>query len=120
MDATAVPTAREPNVVDAPPVISVQGLTAGYGELAAIRGVDLDVRPGEVVALIGPNGAGKTTTLRAIVGVIRPLSGEVRWKGEIVAKALHLRTRDGLAYVPEDRSIFKSLTVRDNLLLGTG
>jgi branched-chain amino acid transport system ATP-binding protein len=120
MDATAVPTAREPKVLDASPVISVQGLTAGYGELAAIRGVDLDVRPGEVVALIGPNGAGKTTTLRAIVGVIRPLSGEVRWKGEIVAKALHLRTRDGLAYVPEERSIFKSLTVRDNLLLGTG
>jgi branched-chain amino acid transport system ATP-binding protein len=120
MNAPAVPAATETKEVDAQPVMSVHNLTAGYGELAAVRGVDLEVHPGEVVALIGPNGAGKTTTLRAVVGVIRPLGGEVRWKGEIVAKPLHLRTRDGLAYVPEERSIFKSLTVRDNLLLGSG
>ncbi len=107
-------------VLQPAPVISVRNLTAGYGELAAVRGIEFDVHAGEVMALIGPNGAGKTTTLRAVVGAIRPMAGEISWKGEKVSKPLHQRVQDGLGYVPEERSIFKSLNVRDNLLLGSG
>ena len=102
------------------PVLELKGVTAGYGDLSAIRNICLAVCPGEVVALFGPNGAGKTTTLMAAVGQLPRSSGQVLWRGEESSSALHRLARQGLCYVPEERSIISSLSARDNLKLGSG
>jgi sulfate-transporting ATPase len=95
-------------------------LTAGYGSLPAVRNLDLRIDEGEVVALLGPNGAGKTTTLLTLAGELAPLGGAVRWKGEPTHDPLHVRAREGLALITEERSIFKRLTTAANLRLGRG
>ncbi|OZG26321.1 ABC transporter ATP-binding protein [Williamsia sp. 1138] len=101
-------------------VLDVHALTSGYGDLAAIREVSLTVGAGEVVALFGPNGAGKSTTLSAIVGVLPTMSGQVRWLGQQRPKSLTRFAREGLAFVPEGRSVISDLSVQDNLRLGSG
>jgi branched-chain amino acid transport system ATP-binding protein len=102
-----------------PPLLRVEGLEAGYGDLVAVRDVSLTVEPGELVALIGSNGAGKTTTLRAICGLIRPRRGVVELAGAridgLASAAIAAR---GIAHVPEGRQLFPSMTVRENLELG--
>jgi len=105
---------------DAEPLIEARGLSAGYGDLAAVRDVDLVVRPGEVVALLGPNGAGKTTTLLTLAGELKPLSGTVLWQGRPASARLHRRAREGMAFVPEERSVFMQLSAAENLRLGRG
>jgi branched-chain amino acid transport system ATP-binding protein len=102
------------------PVLALEHVTAGYGDLSAIRDVSLQIGPGEVVALFGPNGAGKTTTLRAAVGRLSPIAGQVFWRGQPCSAPLHRLARDGLAYIPEERSIISDLSTRDNLKLGRG
>lgn len=102
------------------PVLELRAVTAGYGDLAAIRDVSLAICPGEVVALFGPNGAGKTTTLMAAVGQLPRSNGQVLWRGEESPSALHRLARQGLCYVPEERSIISSLSALDNLRLGRG
>jgi branched-chain amino acid transport system ATP-binding protein len=102
------------------PVLELVGVTAGYGDLAAVRDISLRVHAGEVVALFGPNGAGKTTTLMAAVGVLPRMGGTVLWKGEPSPRRLHRLCRAGLAYVPEGRSVISGLSTRDNLRLGRG
>jgi branched-chain amino acid transport system ATP-binding protein len=101
------------------PLLQLRGVSAHYGVIQALRGVSLEVREGEVVALIGANGAGKTTTLRAISGTIAPTAGSIRFRDEEIAgrPAHHLVAR-GLAHAPEGRGIFLNLTVRENLELG--
>jgi ABC-type branched-subunit amino acid transport system ATPase component/branched-subunit amino acid ABC-type transport system permease component len=101
-------------------ILSCTALTAGYGGTPVVQGVDLSVGPGEVVAILGPNGAGKTTTLLALSGAIPPLSGSVLWQGARTRDALYRRVRAGMAFVPEERSVFTSLSVADNLRLGRG
>lgn len=101
-------------------VLRVEGVTAGYGDLAAVRDVTLEIAAGEVVALFGPNGSGKTTTLLASVGVLPISKGEVHWKGRAAPRRLHLMARAGLAFVPEERSIVAGLSTHDNLRLGRG
>jgi branched-chain amino acid transport system ATP-binding protein len=99
--------------------LHIDALTAGYGAASAVRGVDLFVEPGEVVALLGANGAGKTTTLLAAAGVIRPTGGEIRLFGRSVTGLRpHRIARDGLVLVPDDRGVFHGLSVRENLRLG--
>jgi branched-chain amino acid transport system ATP-binding protein len=94
------------------------GLSAGYAEVPVVRELNLEVRPGEVVALLGPNGAGKTTTLETIAGLNRPISGTVELSGENVGGTpAHLLARRGLALVPEGRALFPGLTVREHLRL---
>jgi len=94
------------------------GLSAGYGGLAAVHGLDLRVAEGEVVALLGPNGAGKTTTLLAIAGVLPVLSGDLWVLGTKVERSRpHTIARLGLALVPEDRGLFYQLTVAENFRL---
>lgn len=102
------------------PVLELRGLSAGYDDLAVVRDVDLTLAPGEIVALLGPNGVGKSTTLLTAAGELPALAGEVRWLGAPVTSPLHQRARQGLAFVPEERSVLMSMTVRDNLLLGAG
>jgi ABC-type branched-subunit amino acid transport system ATPase component len=99
-------------------LLSARGLTAGYAGASVVRGVDIEVHPGEVVALLGPNGAGKTTTMLTLAGELRPQGGEVSWLGEQRSAPLHRRARRGLGFVSEERSIFTGLTVKQNLAVG--
>jgi len=101
----------------AAPLITTRALSAGYGSQPVVKDLDIEVRPGEVVALLGPNGAGKTTTLRALSGSLAPMAGEVRWLGEPGRAPLHRRARQGLAYVGE-RAVFTLLDTADNLRVG--
>jgi branched-chain amino acid transport system ATP-binding protein len=102
-----------------PPILSVSDLHVSYGAIEALRGVSLEVREGEVVALIGANGAGKTTTLRAVSGMIRAASGAVRLHGEeVTGLPSHRLVARGMAHAPEGRGIFLNLTTLENLELG--
>jgi branched-chain amino acid transport system ATP-binding protein len=98
--------------------LSVRDLQGWYGESQALHGMNFDVARGEVVTLLGRNGAGKTTTLRAIMGLLRKRSGEVRFGGEnLIGRMPEYIARRGIAYCPEERGIFASLTVEENLFL---
>ena len=88
-----------------------------YGDRTVVRGVSLEVTPGEVVGLLGPNGAGKTTTFYMVVGVEAPDKGEIRWCGtSINAMPMHRRARRGIGYLPQEASVFRGLTVWENLM----
>lgn len=102
-----------------PSGISIEGLKVRYGKLEAVKQLDLSLRGGELVAVVGPNGAGKSTTVRSLAGLVTPVSGNVLIDG-INANRLspEARVRLNLAFVPEDRGIFRRLTVRENLKLG--
>ena len=100
--------------------LTVSHLTAGYGAVAVVRDVSLRVAPGEAVALLGRNGAGKTTTLMAIAGALRPMAGSVAIDGRPVTGLPSFRiARLGLSLVPQGRRVFPTLSVRENLLLGS-
>ena len=101
-------------------LIAAHELTAGYGDLPAVRDLNLAVYPGEVVALLGPNGAGKSTTLLSLAGELPLLSGEVKFLGEATTLPLHRRARAGLAFVPEERTVISKMSTADNLKLGRG
>lgn len=99
-------------------MLRVRGLDAWYGKSQVLRGVDLEIAAGEIVALLGRNGAGRSTTLKAIMGAITR-AGSIMFDGEeIGALAPHEVARRGLGYVPEDRAIFPGLSVEENLVLG--
>ena len=99
----------------------VRDLSAGYRGVPVVRELNLEVRPGEVVALLGPNGAGKTTTLETIAGLNRPISGTVELSGQNVGGTpAYVLARRGLALVPEGRALFPGLTVREHLRLAGG
>jgi branched-chain amino acid transport system ATP-binding protein len=100
-------------------VLEVEGLRAGYGPAEILFGVSLRLARGEVAALMGRNGAGKSTTLKAIMGLVPPRAGRVRFAGRDIAGLAAFRiARLGLGYVPEDRRIFTDLTVAENLEVG--
>jgi branched-chain amino acid transport system ATP-binding protein len=99
------------------PLLSVEGLTAGYGAAQVLFGVDFEVGEGEAVALLGRNGMGKTTTVRAVMGLIRPWQGRVRVRGvDLTGARPHRIARAGLGLVPEGRQVFPTLSVEENLL----
>lgn len=103
----------------ADPVLDVTGLKAGYGPAEVLFGVDLTLARGEVAALMGRNGAGKSTTMKAIMGLLPPRAGTVRFAGQDITAWEPFRiARLGLGYVPEDRRIFTDLTVSENLEVG--
>ena len=100
-------------------LLKVEGLRVSYGRIEAVRGIDLEVAPGEFVGIIGSNGAGKTSALRAIAGVHTPAGGTVTFNGtSITGLPSHAVVGRGLAMVPEGRMIFADQTVEDNLALG--
>jgi ABC-type branched-subunit amino acid transport system ATPase component len=100
-------------------LLAIERLTAGYDRAAVIRELDVTVGAGEIVALLGANGAGKTTTLRAISGLVRPLSGRVVFAGRDLARVSPTkRARLGIAHVPEGRGIFYGLTVAEHFRIG--
>ena len=99
-------------------MLEVRDLHAYYGKSHILQGISLAVGQGEIVSLLGRNGAGRSTTVKTIMGEVPPL-GEIRFKGErIDGLPSHAIARKGIGYVPEDRAIFPTLTVRENLLLG--
>ena len=101
-------------------MLQVEQLTVSHGRILAVAGLTLAVDEGETVALIGPNGAGKTTTLSTIVGLLRPDAGAIRFQGRsLIGLPPERIARLGVSLVPESRQIFSTLTVRENLLLGT-
>lgn len=101
------------------PRLEVEGLSAGHGALQVVRQVSFAVMPGEIVALLGPNGAGKSTVLHALAGLLRPVSGCIRFDGErIEALAPEHVSRRGVALVSESSNLFLGMTVEENLRLG--
>jgi len=103
----------------AEPIIEIEGLGAGYGDVRVLWDVSLSVEAGEIACIVGSNGAGKTTLLRAISGLVRASAGSIRMAGEdITALPADRILARGIAHVPEGRRLFRGLTVRDNLLLG--
>lgn len=101
-------------------VLETRGLNAGYGDVTVVWDLNVQVRAGEVVAILGRNGAGKTTSLLTMSGALRPQSGEIHFLGEADRSSLSGRARRGLGLMTDDRSIFFSLTVRENLRLARG
>ncbi|MBW6468100.1 MAG: ABC transporter ATP-binding protein [Anaerosomatales bacterium] len=100
-------------------VLSVEGLHAGYGRVAVLRGIDMRVAEGELVTLIGANGAGKSTLLKALVGLVPPSGGTIRFLGNDITRLRPERAvRAGLALVPEGRMLFGPMSVEENLELG--
>lgn len=100
-------------------MLQVESLEVRYGQIRAVKGVDLEVSSGEIVALLGANGSGKTSTVKAIVGLV-PYSGVVRYDGTVLSPMMAERNvRKGLALVPEGRGILGGMTVHENLLMGT-
>jgi branched-chain amino acid transport system ATP-binding protein len=100
------------------PVLSANGLCAGYGAVSVISDLDLEVHGGEMVALLGINGAGKTTTVRALSGQIKPTAGVVSFLGQPTSAPLHRRAKAGMRVITEERSAFMGLTTAENLRLG--
>ncbi|MCE4610516.1 MAG: ABC transporter ATP-binding protein [Desulfurococcales archaeon] len=97
----------------------VRGLEAGYGEMQVLWSVDIEVEKGSFTVILGPNGAGKTTLLKAIMGIVRPFSGKIVYRGEDVTYTPpHKKVEMGITLVPEGRRLFPELTVEENLILG--
>jgi ABC-type lipoprotein export system ATPase subunit len=100
-------------------LLSLSAVTAGYGAGLILKGVNLEVRQGEIICLIGPNGAGKSTVLKTVSGLLRPRSGSVTFAGEEIG---NLTSRDrltrGIVHVPQDRSLFPAMTVWENVMMG--
>jgi len=103
----------------AEPLLQIEGLESGYGDIQVLWGVDLTVHAGEIVCLIGSNGAGKTTLLKTVAGLIAPKAGSVRVAGqEVSGRGCAPVLRAGVTLVPEGRRLFPTMSVRDNLLMG--
>lgn len=99
-------------------MLEIRGLQVRYGAITAVRGIDLDIKAGEIVALLGANGAGKSTIARAIAGLL-PFQGEIRFQGEALQpNNAERNVRSGIVLVPEGRGILGKMTVNENLLMG--
>ncbi|KAF0814944.1 High-affinity branched-chain amino acid transport ATP-binding protein LivF [Andreprevotia sp. IGB-42] len=100
-------------------LLQIKDLKVAYGGIHAVKGINLEVNPGELVALIGANGAGKSTTLKTLVGMVKPAEGEIVFKGQSTARLpVYDYVREGMVLVPEGRGIFSRLTVEENLQMG--
>ena len=98
-------------------VLATDRLVKTYGGRAVVNGVDIKVRAGEIVGLLGPNGAGKTTSFYMIVGLVRPTSGHVVFRGtDVTNHPMHRRAKLGMGYLPQEESIFRKMTVEQNIL----
>jgi branched-chain amino acid transport system ATP-binding protein len=107
-------------MAEASPLLSVEGLVAGYGGTEILRGLTMAVEPGEIVAVLGSNGVGKTTLNKCLSGIVPAGAGRVVFAGEVITGASPQAIVDlGLIHVPEGRKIFPNMTVRENLVLGS-
>ncbi|MBZ9559835.1 MULTISPECIES: ABC transporter ATP-binding protein [unclassified Modicisalibacter] len=100
-------------------LLDARDIYGGYGGVDILQGTNLRVDPDEIVVIVGPNGAGKSTAMKAVFGLLRIRAGEVRYKGEAITNAKpEQMVRRGIAYVPQEKNVFPSLTVRENLEMG--
>jgi branched-chain amino acid transport system ATP-binding protein len=100
-------------------MLKIENLVVSYGGIEALKGISLEVEEGKIVTLVGANGAGKSTTLRSIVGLVKPKSGRITYKGkDLLAEKTQNIVRNGITLVPEGRRIFPNLTVLENLKIG--
>ena len=100
-----------------PPRLIAEGLQKSYGGRTVVRGVSIDIAPGEIVGLLGPNGAGKTTTFAIVVGLVEPDEGTVRLGDrDLTGLPMYRRARAGISYLPQEPSVFRKMTVEQNLL----
>ncbi len=100
-------------------MLKIQDLKAGYGKMEILHGVNLEVRPSEIIALIGPNGAGKSTLLKSIFNLCKIYSGKIVFKDKDITKLqTHYLIYEGVSYVPQGRQVFSDLTVKENLEMG--
>jgi len=107
-------------VSEAPPILELRDIRAGYGPIEVVHGISLAVPAGSVMALLGPNGGGKTTLLNVCAGTLAPSGGDVRFDGApVTSLSADARARLGMCTVPEGRGIFPNLSVRENLLMAT-
>lgn len=101
------------------PLLKVSELTAGYGDVQVLWGIDFEVAEGEIACIVGANGAGKSTLLRTISGLVKATGGAITYDGDDITKATpDIVLGKGIAHVPEGRRLFRGLSVRDNLMLG--
>jgi branched-chain amino acid transport system ATP-binding protein len=101
------------------PLLRLEGVRTFYGKIEALKGIDLEIHPGEIVTLIGSNGAGKTTTLKTISGLLHPRVGRILFEGrDITHIPAHNLVRQGISQAPEGRRIFNRMTVLENLQMG--
>ena len=117
--ATAEPTSAPAPAVSptAEKVLATEELVKIYAGRSVVNGININVRAGEIVGLLGPNGAGKTTSFYMIVGLVRPHSGTVRFSGQDVTNyPMYKRARLGMGYLPQEESIFRRLTVEENIM----
>lgn len=102
---------------DEAPILRTEKLVKIYGGRAVVNGIDIQLKKGEIVGLLGPNGAGKTTSFYMIVGLVRPHSGRVLFKDQdVTSLAMYKRARMGMGYLPQEESIFRKMTVEENIL----
>ena len=100
-------------------LLEVTGLCAGYGSTPVLHGIDLAIRPEEIVGVIGRNGVGKTTMMRALIGLIGGSAGSIRFRGiELLRTSAERRARAGIGYIPQGREVFPRMTVEENLKVG--
>lgn len=109
----------KPSPLDDNALLRVRNITAGYGKITILHGIDIDVREGEIVCVIGPNGAGKSTAFKAVYGFVKPSSGNIFFGDEnITGEAPDQIIQHGITFVPQGRSTFPQMTVDENLELG--
>ncbi len=100
-------------------LLELKNVVAGYGNIKALKGISLSVEEGKIVTLIGANGAGKSTTMKTIMGIMKPMEGEILFQGQSInGKHSYQNVRDGLVLVPEGRQILQTMTVKENLEMG--
>ena len=100
-------------------MLSLKGVVAGYGNITAVKSIDLEVPAGSVVSLIGANGAGKSTTMKTIMGILKPSEGDILFEGKSIAgKRTHEIVKAGISLVPEGRQILQDMSVYENLEMG--
>jgi len=104
-----------------PSMLTIEDLQVAYGNVTALRGINVVVPARSVVSVMGRNGVGKTTLMKSVMGILKPQAGSISFNGQNVTRVpTHRRVRDGMAYVPQGRMIFPRLTVEENLLVGLG